>query len=107
MKNLNEYLNEQLNEGRKTDFMSLWSDENGDNVFIMVDVEGNQLEFEETEIEKLRKRYGVYDKRFIKAVFDMYPDADQLCIEYVRNNDENEPGEYIMRDEMNDGWQKA
>lgn len=107
MKDLQEYLNEQLNEGRKDTYISVGSDENGDNLFMIYDIKGDPIEFETKPVEDLRKRYGVYDKRFIKAIFDMFADADQLSIEYARNNDENEQGEYVLRDEMDKGWQDA
>ena len=107
MKNLSNYLTEQLNEGRKDTYLNIGSNENGDNLFMIYDVKGNLIEFDTNAVEKLRKKYGVYDDEFIKAVFDMFPEADQLSIEFGRNNDENEQGEYVLRDEMKDGWQEA
>lgn len=106
MKSLQEHLNESLAEARKVDYYNLGFDENGDEVMTILDDRGNYLEFEEKWLEGLIKKNKGYDnENFIKAVFDEMPEADQICREYTRNNDENEPSQYVSRDEMDKGWQ--
>ena len=106
MKSLQEHLNESLMEARKVDYYSLGPTEYGDEVMTISDVRGNLLEFEEKWLEGLMKKYnGWGDKKFIKAVFDEMPEADQINIEYVRNNDENEPSRYASRDDIDKEWQ--
>jgi len=106
MKSLQEHLNESLMEARKVDYYNLGFDENGDEVMTILDDRDNYLEFDEKWLEGLIKKNKGYDnENFIKAVFDEIPEANQICIEYVRNNDENEPSRYVSRDEMDKGWQ--
>ena len=108
MKNLTEYLNEQLNEKVMDDYLFIDYSELGDELLLIYDVEGRQMEFDTKKVEQLMKKcHGYGNEEFIKAVFDLYPEADQLSIELCRNNDENEQRVFALRDEIKDGWQDA
>jgi CRISPR/Cas system endoribonuclease Cas6 (RAMP superfamily) len=109
MKSLQEHLNESLvTEAIKVEFYNLGFDENGDEVLAIYDDRGNPLKFDEKWMDKLMKKYnGWYNEKFVNAVFDEMPEADQISIEYIRNNDDNEQRLYILRDEIDKGWQDA
>ena len=102
MKALKDYLIES-----KTKYLEFDSDENGDLMFCMYDERGELIEFDEKDINKLRdKNHGVYDPRFIKAVFDAYPKADQLSIEAYRETHDYEQILLVYRDDKDLKWGK-
>ena len=106
MKSLQEHLNESLMEAHKVDYYDLGFDENGNEVMVIYDDRDNPLKFDEKWLEGLIKKNKGYDnEKFIKAVFDEMPEANQISLEHVRNNDENEISQYVSRDEMDKGWQ--
>lgn len=109
MKSLQEHLNESLvTEAVKIEFYNLGSDEKGDEVLTICDVNWDPLEFEEKWMDDLIKKYhGWYNERFAKAVFRAMPKADHISVGYSRNNDEDEPSCYFFRDEIDKGWQDA
>ena len=106
MKSLQEHL-ESLMEARTVDYYNLGPDKNGDETLAIYDYRGDSLEFEEKWMDGLMKKYhGWYNEKFVNAVFDEMPKADQISIEYIRNNDDNEQRLYILRDEIDKGWQE-
>ncbi len=106
MKSLQEHLNESLMEAHKVDYYDLGFDENGNEIMVIYDDHGNPLKFDEKWLEGLiKKNKGYGNENFIKTVFDEIPEADQIIIELVRNNDENDVSQYVSRDEMDKGWQ--
>ena len=100
MKTLQEYLTESLNEARKETFYNLGSTADGDKIMSISDEKGNLLEFDEKWLEGvIKKCKGWGNKEFIETVFTEMPDADQIGIEYSRDDEEPEPYCYAQRGE--------
>ena len=115
MKNLNEYLNEQLNEGNLVDYAVVDQTDEYEVAIRMYDKRGKGVEFDEHDIEQLYSEYCEFDgdelsdpsagADFAEKVFDEYRKADQISLELL---DEDTTQIYVIqRDTMTRGWQKT
>lgn len=107
MKDLSKFMSERLDEARLEDYYMLGSDENGDHILTICDVNGDRIEFDPKVIEKFIKQAKDFRKeKFIELVFAEFPEADTINNEISWNNEEPEVYEYVLRGEEAKGWQK-
>ena len=79
--------------------IELWNGEDGDP---------SPIEFTERIVEEIYERTGEnsYSDEFVDAIFVEFPDVTEIAHCTVKNNEENEPFNYIDRYEREKGWQE-